>query len=86
MNLKTIALLLCFAAFPMLASAQSTEIGSATARKWYAPDAVTLQFAGNIGMFSIAPSYSFAQDSLMLNCSMAMCPGLMRKRRCTRSR
>lgn len=64
MNLKTIALLLCLTAVPALASAQSTDISSATARKWYAPDAVTLQFAGNIGMFSIAPSYSFAQDRL----------------------
>lgn len=64
MNLKTIQVLLCLYMVPALISAQSTEISSATARKWYAPDAVTLQFAGNIGMFSIAPSYSFAEDKL----------------------
>lgn len=33
-------------------------------RKWYAPDAVTLQFAGNIGMFSAGPQYSFLKDRI----------------------
>lgn len=49
---------------PSLASAQHVEVSAATARKWYAPDAVTLQFAGNIGMLAVAPSYSFAKDKL----------------------
>lgn len=64
MKLRTIQVLLCLLMVSALANGQSTEISSATARKWYAPDAVTLQFAGNIGMFSIAPSYSFAKDKL----------------------
>ncbi len=40
---------------------------SATApikRKWYAPDGVTLQFAGNIGMFAGGASYSFIHDKI----------------------
>ncbi|GAB3810989.1 hypothetical protein GCM10028895_00720 [Pontibacter rugosus] len=33
-------------------------------RKWYAPDGVTLQFAGNTGMFAVGPSYSFSKDKI----------------------
>ncbi|MCJ8167503.1 hypothetical protein MKJ04_21860 [Pontibacter sp. E15-1] len=64
MNFHKALFLLCLLAAPYLSKAQNTEISSATARKWYAPDAVTLQFAGNIGMFAVAPSYSFAHDKL----------------------
>jgi hypothetical protein len=64
MNLKMIFVLACLVAAPSFAICQSTADTSATTRKWFAPDAVTLQFAGNMGMFSIAPSYSFAQDKL----------------------
>jgi hypothetical protein len=64
MNLKILFVLACIVAAPSLVKGQSTADSSATTRKWFAPDAVTLQFAGNLGMFSIAPSYSFAQDKL----------------------
>ncbi|ARS34429.1 hypothetical protein CA264_02660 [Pontibacter actiniarum] len=37
---------------------------TSTARKWYAPDGVTLQFAGNVGMFAAGPSYSFLNDKI----------------------
>ncbi|MHA6247539.1 hypothetical protein ACXYMU_06355 [Pontibacter sp. CAU 1760] len=49
---------------PLCSFGQGVEVGAQAARKWYAPDAVSLQFAGNLGMFSVAPSYSFAQDKL----------------------
>ncbi|GAA4438328.1 hypothetical protein GCM10023188_33620 [Pontibacter saemangeumensis] len=64
MNLKALYILVCLLATAPLAIAQNPDDSAAPARKWYAPDAVTLQFAGNIGMFSIAPSYSFAHDKL----------------------
>ncbi|WP_162425846.1 hypothetical protein [Pontibacter pudoricolor] len=33
-------------------------------RKWYAPDALTLQYAGNLGMFSGGANYKFLHDKL----------------------
>ncbi len=64
MNLTKFLVLLCLAMAPQLANSQTPEISSANARKWYAPDALTVQFAGNLGMFSIAPSYSFVHDKV----------------------
>ena len=64
MIIKTICVLACLFLTPYLGMSQRFEDSTAVARKWYAPDAVTLQFAGNIGMLSIAPSYSFAHDKL----------------------
>ncbi|WP_347158949.1 hypothetical protein [Pontibacter chitinilyticus] len=65
MNYKILLVLVCLTTIPALAHAQDSR-DSTTTRKWYAPDAVTLQFAGNIGMFAIAPSYSLAHDKLNL--------------------
>ncbi|RIJ34432.1 hypothetical protein [Pontibacter oryzae] len=64
MRLKSILSTFILSTLPFLTTAQELEVGAASARKWYAPDAVTVQFAGNIGMFAIAPSYSFAKDKL----------------------
>lgn len=64
MKLKIIIVLAHLLIAPTLGVGQSMEENSDSERKWYAPDAVTLQFAGNIGMFSVAPSYSFAHDKL----------------------
>jgi hypothetical protein len=33
-------------------------------RKWYVPDAAVLQFAGNMGMLAVGPSYEFAKERL----------------------
>ncbi|MBC5772904.1 hypothetical protein H8S95_02425 [Pontibacter sp. KCTC 32443] len=38
---------------------QDTTVTSA--RKWYAPDAAVLQFAGNMGMLAVGPGYDFAK-------------------------
>jgi len=35
-----------------------------TSRKWYLPDHLTLQFAGNIGMISAGPGYSYLHDKI----------------------
>lgn len=64
MNTRILLLLMCLLATSGVAKAQTADVSAATARKWYAPDAVTLQFAGNLGMLSVAPSYSFAHDKL----------------------
>lgn len=64
MRMKELFVLACLLAAPYLVVGQSMEDSSATERKWYSPDAVTLQFAGNLGMFAVAPSYSFAHDKL----------------------
>jgi len=73
MKIKILLNVACLLAFPFLAQSQDVEDDS-TARKWYVPDAVTLQFAGNIGMFSIAPSYSFAQDKINAELSYGFVP------------
>lgn len=64
MRLKIFIICSILATLPFVVKAQEMEVGAASARKWYAPDAVTVQFAGNIGMFAIAPSYNFAKDKL----------------------
>ena len=35
-----------------------------TDREWYLPDHAVLQFAGNIGLLSIGPGYSYAKDRM----------------------
>ncbi|TPE44467.1 hypothetical protein [Pontibacter mangrovi] len=54
-------LLLLALCLPFLSYAQNTTENN---RKWYAPDALTLQFAGNVGMLAFGPNYSFAHDKV----------------------
>jgi hypothetical protein len=63
LKIKILVGIACLLAVPFLAQSQEAS-DSTSQRKWYAPDAITLQFAGNIGMFSIAPSYNFANDKI----------------------
>ena len=35
-----------------------------TLHKWYVPDAAVLQFAGNMGMLAVGPSYDFAKERI----------------------
>ncbi|WP_242920111.1 hypothetical protein [Pontibacter liquoris] len=62
MKLKLLIGMVCLMALPSLARSQ--EADTTSSRKWYAPDGVTLQFAGNIGLLSVAPSYDFAHDKI----------------------
>ncbi|MBF9254197.1 hypothetical protein I2I11_12905 [Pontibacter sp. 172403-2] len=73
MRIKMFWGMICLLAVPSLAHSQDAGDSNA-ARKWYAPDAVTLQFAGNIGMFSIAPGYSFAHDKINAELSYGFVP------------
>ncbi|GHA79174.1 hypothetical protein [Pontibacter akesuensis] len=63
MKLKIHLLLLCLLALPYVGIGQMAA-DSADARKWYAPDAVTLQFAGNTGFLSLGANYSFQKDKV----------------------
>ncbi|MFD2513541.1 hypothetical protein ACFSRY_06665 [Pontibacter locisalis] len=63
MRLKLLLLFACLFTTPYLALSQDVADDVDT-RKWYAPDGVTLQFAGNIGMFSAGPNYSFFNRKL----------------------
>ncbi|RAU81726.1 hypothetical protein DP923_13560 [Pontibacter arcticus] len=40
------------------------QTDTTTIRKWYAPDGLTVQFAGNIGMFAAGANYSFSKDKI----------------------
>lgn len=73
MKIKTLLGLICLLAVSSLTHGQDVEDNNSE-RKWYAPDAVTLQFAGNIGMFSIAPGYSFAHDKINAELSYGFVP------------
>lgn len=46
-----------------------------TDRKWYLPDHVTLQFAGNIGMLSAGPGYSYLHDKVNTDVLYGFVPG-----------
>lgn len=62
MNTRILLTTLCLLFIPLLGLAQEED--SLSSRKWYAPDGLTLQFAGNVGMFSAGPSYAFFQGKL----------------------
>src|SRR4249920_2771850 len=55
------ALILVVANFPLYAQDSHT---TDTERKWYYPDHVVVQFAGNIGLLAIGPGYSYLKDRL----------------------
>lgn len=63
MKLRIFFCLLSLLAIPAFTFAQ-TEQDSLAARKWYVPDGVTLQFAGNTGMLALGANYSYFQDKL----------------------
>lgn len=46
-----------------------------TARKWYLPDHVTIQFAGNIGLLSAGPGYSYLHDKINTDFLYGYVPG-----------
>lgn len=62
MTIRLLLGLVCLLSLPLQTMAQGDS--TCTARKWYAPDGVTLQFAGNVGMFAAGPSYSFLNDKI----------------------
>ncbi len=64
MNLRILLILACLLGFSYTGNGQTPDDSTATKRKWYAPDGVTLQFAGNIGMFAGGASYSFIHDKI----------------------
>ncbi len=43
-------------------------------KKWYKPNHVRVQFAGNIGMFSLASGWSFFNNNLELSLSLGYVP------------
>ena len=68
-------LLLLFFAFKGFTAAAQDSHTTDTDRKWYLPDHVTLQFAGNIGMFSAGPGYSYLHDKVNTDLLYGFVPG-----------
>lgn len=56
------------------AAAQDSHTSN-TDRKWFLPDHVTIQFAGNIGMFSVGFGYSYLNDKLNTDFLYGIVPG-----------
>ena len=52
----------------------SQEVKSDSLKKLYIPSSIVLQFAGNIGMFSIGPSWTFFQRKLSVDYSIGFVP------------
>lgn len=67
-------LLLFFTLAGFSASAQDSHTTN-TERKWFLPDHVTLQFAGNIGMLSVGPGYSYLHDKVNTDFLYGFVPG-----------
>ncbi|NEM99250.1 hypothetical protein [Pontibacter burrus] len=61
--LKSIALTIAIL-FSENLNAQTQPADTTKQKRWYIPDAATLQFAGNMGMFAIGPGYDFAKERL----------------------
>jgi|SRR5688572_24354687 len=74
--MKTIKILLLlltfFAGKPLFAQDSHT---SDTDRKWYIPDHAVLQFAGNIGLLSAGPGYSYLNDYVHTEILYGFVPG-----------
>ena len=66
--------LLCFVVVGFSAEAQDSHT-SDTDRKWYLPDHITVQFAGNIGMLSAGPGYSYLNDQVNTDILYGFVPG-----------
>ena len=50
-----------------------------TDRPWYLPDHAVIQFAGNIGLLSAGPGYSYAQDKVQTDILYGITPGFETK-------
>jgi hypothetical protein len=70
--------LFLFALAGFTASAQDSHTTN-TSRKWFLPDHVTIQFAGNIGMFSAGPGYSYLKDRINTDFLYGIVPGFEAK-------
>jgi hypothetical protein len=55
------------------------SFSSNTDRPWYYPDHVVVQFAGNIGLVSAGPGYSFARDKMDAEALYGYVPGFESK-------
>ncbi|WP_162051874.1 hypothetical protein [Pontibacter pamirensis] len=55
-------LLMLLTTVPFNAKSQGTD--SLAHKRWYQPDGVVLQYAGNMGFLSVGPSYSLAKNKL----------------------
>jgi hypothetical protein len=60
---------------PALGQAQDSFTGNTT-RPWYYPDHAVVQFAGNIGLLSVGPGYSFLRDRVDAEALYGLVPGL----------
>lgn len=56
------------------AKAQDSHTSN-TNRPWYLPDHAVVQFAGNIGLFSAGPGYSYARDKMQTDILYGITPG-----------
>jgi len=59
---------------PFLAQAQDSFTQN-TSRPWYYPDHAVVQFAGNIGLLSAGPGYSFLRDRADAELLYGLVPG-----------
>ncbi|GEO06309.1 hypothetical protein AAE02nite_39730 [Adhaeribacter aerolatus] len=58
----------------ILGKAQDSHTSN-TSRPWYLPDHAVMQFAGNIGLLSAGPGYSYARDKMQTDILYGFTPG-----------
>jgi len=75
MRIKTCILVPVFI-MSLSADLYSQETKADTIHKWYVPTHIRFQFAGNIGMFSVGPSWTLLKKNLELAPSIGYVPEL----------
>ena len=72
--MKRIVILLITAITGFETAAQDSHTSN-TDRKWFYPDHMVVQFAGNIGMLSVGPGYSYLKDKVRTDILYGFVPG-----------
>ncbi|MGV3587078.1 MAG: hypothetical protein ACO1OF_08765 [Adhaeribacter sp.] len=79
--MKTVAKILLLGVLLLIAAATKAQDSHTTNsnRPWYLPDHAVVQFAGNIGLFSAGPGYSYAHDKVQTDILYGITPGFETK-------
>jgi hypothetical protein len=75
--MKTLTTKYCLAlvlAFISLTSRAQDSHTADTGRPWYLPDHMVVQFAGNIGLLSVGPGYSYFRDKVQTDILYGITP------------
>lgn len=64
---RSIIILTLLLLFPFISQSQSGKRLKSQEGVWFVPDAAVVQYAGNMGMLAVGPSYEFANRKIMID-------------------